>query len=147
MAGILLNIVPKRVFDFSSVRAYNFTQTLTVVERLDISQDIDAVLILRVHALINLGTPQNLIVFSLYPDGFTEDDPGMQFVGTSFGASITVNDAAATLYTSASTVRGHYARLLLANTLGDSSGTNAIITASVDLCLGSPDDTAMTHGI
>jgi hypothetical protein len=144
MAGALISILPKRVFDFSNVGSGS-TLKYTIAERIDISQYADAVVILRVHSAVASG---GSIAFELYGDGFTPEDPGMKFVtsGTlaSIGTTIVSSVVPPVLQTfgnavGTTNVSGRYA---LFRVTGARNGTNTSLTATVsaDLLLRSPDN-------
>ncbi|SRR6266540_5479101 len=135
MAGILVPLLPKRVFDFSKLQL-NTTQTLLIAERIDISQYIDGVIALRVHdAVLTGGT----ISFDLFGDGYCHEDPTLSFQTSSpFFSSVPVA-AAPALLTYGGTVLGHYAALRVSGNLTSASTLSA--TVSLDLILRTPDDT------
>jgi hypothetical protein len=135
VSGILWKAVPKRVFDFSN----SFTSlTFTVIERIDISQYIDCMLAVRVHtATVAGGASLN---FDLIGDGYTSDDPGLQFRTSSPLITSQAISASTTssLLSYGGTVHGHYAALVA--TVTKSSASALSVTASIDLILRSPDE-------
>jgi len=135
MAGILIPILPKRAFDFSSIS----TGTLhyfVLVERIDISQYIDGILAVRVHS-VTLGAVDSFHLY-LFGDGHTGQDPSMDFVtaSTLFDCSAYLSSAPG-LFTYGGTVLGQLARLVLV-AYHNAAGTFSI-TLSADLILRSPD--------
>jgi hypothetical protein len=76
VAGSILNILPPRVLDFGAVGMGN-SMTVTLRTRVDISQWLDATLLLRVRSLDVAGGAIDL--FSV-PASQSKDDPGIQFV-------------------------------------------------------------------
>jgi hypothetical protein len=138
MAGTILQVVPKRVFDFGGLSTGG-TQKLIVEQRIDISQYIDCMVALRVHAAnVASGTTIN---FDVFGDGFTEEDPGVPFMTSSplvSAQSITGSTGAQTLLTYGSTVRGHYAAVVA--TVNKVVAGTANATVSLDLVLRCPDD-------
>jgi len=135
MAGTIYKAVQKRVFDFSNTQSPSPPQFI-VVERIDISQYIDCMLAVRVHAA-TVTTGQ--VNFDLLADGYTDEDSGLAF-RTAF-ANITspaINASGSQFLTYGGTVRGHYATLV-ATVTKNAAGTLSV-TASIDLVLRSPDD-------
>jgi hypothetical protein len=141
MSGVRLQLVPKRFYDFGTLQLSQ-AQTLFVVERIDVSQYIDAVLVLRTHA-VNL-TGGTIQVF-LSADGFTEDDPDLVFVPTTPLISLNVTSPAPQLSTQLATVRGHYAVLGIVGQRTSNFALNA--TVSMDLILRNPDSAARPAGL
>lgn len=139
MAGVLVNVVPKRVFDFTNVSS-GFTESLYVAERIDVSQHADAIVVLRVHSVTATG---GTITFDLFGDGFTEEDPGLLFrTGSALFSSTQITSSMGSGPAFAAyggTARGHYAALRISGSRTASSTLTA--TVSVDLCLRSPDNT------
>jgi hypothetical protein len=134
MAGTLIKLVQKRVFDFSnSVSATS--PSLALVERIDISQFIDCMLAVRIHAA-TVTTGQ--ISFDLVGDGYTEDDPSLLFRTTPLFTSTAISASGINFVTYGGTIMGHYAALV-ANVTKTVAGTLAV-TASIDAVLRSPDD-------
>jgi hypothetical protein len=112
-----------------------------VVERIDVSQFIDAVLVLRTHAANLTG---GVIQVFLSADGFTEDDPDLIFVPATPLISLNVTSPAPQLSTQLTTIRGHYATLGI---LGQRNSANPLsATVSVDLVLRNPDDRGRAAG-
>jgi hypothetical protein len=138
MAGKILRLVNKRVIDFSNC-ATGTGPVYVLLERIDLSQYIDAMLAVRVHAVNVAGS--SFMTIDLYGDGYTDDDPGILFVtnGTYFSSTI-INSAviAPTLLTYGGTVAGHYGRLVANG--GKNSAGACSATISVDLILRTPDD-------
>jgi hypothetical protein len=146
MAGAVITILPKRVFDFSNLVAGGPSQQCIVAQRIDVSQFVDAVLVLRVHSAVASG---GTIAFEIYGDGHTEEEPGLQFVtsGTlaAIGTTISSSVAAPVLQTignasGTTNVSGRYA--LFRVTGNRTSAFTLSATVSADLVLRSPDNTA-----
>jgi len=138
MAGILLPLVPKRVFDFSTLQQMT-KQTVVIAERIDISQYVDGIIALRVHdAVLTGGT----ISVDLFGDGYCHEDPTQLFLTSSpFFASVPVA-AAPTLLTYGGTILGTYASLQISGNLTSAAALTA--TVSLDLILRTPDDESMS---
>jgi hypothetical protein len=138
MAGIKIQLLPKRVFDFANL-AVGGTQKMALVERIDVSQYTNAVVALQVH---NDGiTAGNSITFDLVGDGFTDDEPGLIFRTASplfTSTSLTFSDSPR-VFTYGGTARGHYAALVV--TANKAVAGFITATVSIDLILRSPDDT------
>jgi hypothetical protein len=140
MAGALIPLVPLRSYDFSNM-IVGTTQTLTVVERIDISQYIDCMITLRVHFSSVISGSIN---FDLYGDGFTDEDPSLPFRAGSalFSSSAILGSTWPLLLTYGGTVRGHYATLVV--TANKTGAGNLKATVSLDAVLRSPDPVVLT---
>lgn len=139
MSGISLPLLPKRVFDFGSL-ATGSTQTLRLVDRIDISQYVEGVLEVRVHAGVLTG---GQVTFDLLGDGYTDEDPGSQFItGFPLFSSVALSFAvqAPQLTTYGGTLRGHYASLRVTGLRLSAAALNA--TVSLSLILRCPNDRA-----
>ena len=135
MAGVVLPVLQKRVFDFGHIPVGS-AMVVTVAEHLDISQYTDCVLEVRTHESTLSG---GQIAVDLFGDGFTKDDPSLTFLTQSALISeITAPDAVG-LKTSAGTAFGHFATLVIRGVRTSISPLNAAL--SVDLILRTPDDT------
>jgi hypothetical protein len=135
MAGTLLPLIPKRVFDFGAL-ANSTTLQFPLVERIDVSRYIDCMVALRVHAASI--TTLNSLVFDLYGDGFTTEDPGLLFRTSSPLATQSVTAATPLLLTYGATVRGEFVTFILTATKAVAGNLSA--TVSVDLVLRTPDE-------
>lgn len=136
MAGAMIELLPKRVFDFGGLIPPS-TQQLTVAERIDVSQFTDGIVILRVHSVNAAG---GTITFDLLGDGETDEDPSIAFFANSPYFTATAIDStftAPTMRAYGGTVRGHYAELRITGNRTSGSPLNAAV--SVALCLRSPD--------
>jgi len=138
MAGLLVNAVPKRVVDFSSFFT-GFNSQYTLLERIDISQYVDCMVGLRIHA-INIASG-SVINFDVYGDGYTDDDPGLIFRSGSplfTSPAIGAGFPAPAFFTYGGTVHGHY--LSVVANAGKFVAGACSATISIDLALRSPDD-------
>lgn len=138
MSGIVVDLVPKRVFSFDTL-SVGQSQAITVLERIDVSQFTDGTVVLRVHTASASG---GTITFDLLAEGETDDDPALSFLGASpfFTAppiDSTFNATTPTMRAYGGTVRGHYATLRVTGSRTGASALNA--TVSVALSLRSPD--------
>ena len=139
MAGVVLNVLPKRIFDFGNYSSGR-SRCFAIAERIDISQYIDTVLIVRVHAL---SIADGTITFSVLPDGFSEEDPGVEFLDdTELFAPVTLTSAtpAPTLLVHGGIASGQYASIIIKGLQGTSLAA-LTATVSLDLWLRSPEDT------
>src|SRR5713101_3873802 len=136
MAGVMLKIVPKRVFDFGNIGPTPATQVMTVAERIDISQYIDCMVALRVHAADTSG---GTITFDLLGDGFTNEDPTLVFQTSSpLFSSLSISANNVVLLPYGGTVRGQYAAIRVSGNRTSANPLNA--TVSLDLVLRTPDN-------
>lgn len=141
MAGLLLNLIPKRVFDFGALQNGS-SQSLVIAEQINILQYCDGVLIIRVH---NASLTAGQIVMELLPDGHTDDD-SLIFVGSQgyFSAPIVLDSStqAGSMVAIGSVngaLGGQYAMLVVTG-IKMSASSNLAATLSVDLLLRSPED-------
>jgi hypothetical protein len=137
MAGEIIKILPKRLFNFSGL-AVGSTQVVTVAERVDISRYIDCMVALRSHGTdLSGGT----ITFDVYGDGYTLTDPSLTFrTSAPLFASITVPGFPAStpqLRTFGGTARGEFAALQVTATR--TAPNPLLATISIDLILREPD--------
>jgi len=137
MAGVVLNVIPKRVFDFTNF-AVGSTPSYTVVQRIDVSQYTDGVLEVRFH--VNNIPGGNTVSVNIFGDGYTDEDPASQFTTlTPLFAGLSVSGPQqAFIGTSGGTVYGHYAVIVVSATMA--SAITTAVTLSADLVLRSPDD-------
>jgi len=147
MASLLLNILPMRVYDFSSVLT-NQSQTVTVAERIDISQYCDGVMIVRTHSADCSGGGSILV--QAVADGYTRDDPtiSFQFASVYFSLPIGITGVVTVPTVQASAgaqagfggagLTGQYAAMLL--TASQGLGGSLKATLSIDLLLRNPDE-------
>jgi hypothetical protein len=137
MAGTLLNVLPKQVLDFGNI-GVGTNQYLVLAERIDISQYIDVVLVLRVHAM-SCGAA-SVMTFFVFPDGWCDEDPTINFISpfqVFTPAGVGGSDVFPTLRSFGGSVSGHYVALVVQGLRGDAGPLSASV--SVDLCLRSPD--------
>lgn len=138
MAAALIRLLPRRQFDFSALPA-GTSQKMIILERLDVSQHSDCIMVLRIHAASIAAT--NALSFDFYGDGFTENDPALDFRTASpllFSQAIDSAVVAPYLRTSGATVRGHFATLLVAATKPAAGSLKA--TVSLDVILRNADE-------
>jgi hypothetical protein len=134
MAGIVQTILPKRLFDFGNL-AVSATQTLVVLERIDISQYDDAILVVRTHdASLAGGTISAFLV----TDGWCDEDPAISFIGSSAIAGPVTIAAGPSLGISGASIFGQFAALIVSGSRSVGSPLSA--TLSIDLCLRNPDE-------
>jgi len=142
MAGLLLNLVPKRLFDFGGLQV-GATQSFVFAEQINILEYCDGVLITRVHS-VSLSSGN--IQVQLRPDGHTDED-SLIFAGHSpgyfiFPALLDSSTTAGTLVAMGNDVgefHGEYAQLVVSATkLINAPFLSAVL--SVDLLLRSPED-------
>jgi hypothetical protein len=89
MRGMNWPVLAKRLVDFSTL-ATPGGQEIVLVDRIELVRWRELSLKIRVHSHTLTGT--NTIAINVYPQSWTSEDPGMQFVAgvaatTSFGAS------------------------------------------------------------
>lgn len=77
MSGIVVEVTPKRSFNFDDLDQ-NTTQTLTIAERIDVSQWPIGYLMVNVFSAAISST--STITVSVQPDGFTTEDPSVSFI-------------------------------------------------------------------
>lgn len=136
MAAALITILPKRLYDFTNL-SVSQTQNYTVVERIDISQFVDGVIILRVHSCtVTSGT----ITFAVYGDGFTAEDPSVKFTTAAslISTQLVSGVVAPVLQTQGvtGTLLGRYALFRIS---GNRTSGTLKAEVSADLLLRSPD--------
>jgi hypothetical protein len=132
MAGIRMNVIPKRVFDFSNI-AVGATQDLIVAERIDVSAYVDCMAALRVHSIDRSG---GLLGFQLWLDGYSEDEPGRSFQNLIFG-HLPIGTTAPFLMTLGGSGLGEF---LAVHAFGNrTSAAPLVATVSLDLILRCPD--------
>lgn len=138
MSGLLLNLIPKRTYDFSALISGN-SETLFIAERIDASQHSNSSLIVRVHTASCAG---GTITFNTFKDGFTTDDPATKFFAATGAPPLTINNstvAPTLLAVTGNAFVGHYVALSIVGSRTTVGSISA--TVSVDLCLRSADDT------
>lgn len=143
MAGVLLNLIPKREFNFNSVRVGE-TQSFVIAEQIDISQYCDGILLTRLHAVSCGGG--NIFLF-MTPDGYTPRD-SLVFSGsavnyfnhnTIIGPPSTAGTVIAQGGTPGS-FGGEFAMVNIKAIRAFAMPLELRATISVDLLLRSPDD-------
>ena|SRR5258706_14644986 len=132
MAGSLLKVLPKRIFDFGHL-VVGQTQSLYLAERIDISQYNDGMAALRVHAITLTG---GTISLTIHGDGYTDEDPGLIFRST-ISASGSLGSTAPALVTWGATIRGNYMAIDITGNRTSAAALSA--TLSLDLILRTPD--------
>ncbi len=146
MAGLLLSILPMRRYDFTSLQNGQSNSRI-VAQRIDISQYITGILIVRVHAADCAG---GIIEPELIQDGYTPEDPARTFQEPdpyfSEGTLIDSSTVAPVLLAGATggpdSFAGEFAALKISGTRTSSNPALRIkATISADLLLRSPDDT------
>ena len=136
MAGVVLQVVPKRVLDFSNL-ASGTTQDLVLAQGIDISQYSEVSLMVRVHdnsgTWPSLGTPK-IEIFG-QTDGRTFEDPGLLFAGSTLLGTATVASGtaqAAYFVNSLGSNVGSMVRIVARGTRGGATNT-VKATLSVDI--------------
>jgi hypothetical protein len=126
-----------RQYDCSGL-AVGTSQQITVAERIDVSEFIDCMLVVRVHSVALAAS--NSMVVDVYGDGHSEEDSGLQFVTSSPLFTSQALSALTTPYmlSYGGTVRGEFVSVVLTATKVSASSCRA--TISVDLILRSPDE-------
>jgi hypothetical protein len=133
MAGMVMQLVPRRTFDFTHLIPGAPSTKLVVAERIDVSQYNDGVLEIRVHDSTFGG---NLVSFELREDGFYDEDPGLIFEGAVIANKL-LNEVKPQYIPIYTPLRGTFVRLVL--TAFKSGGTTFTGTFSVDLVARSAD--------
>jgi hypothetical protein len=136
MAGKLIQILPKRAYDFSTMRL-GTSQRIVLAEHIDISEYIDCIVAARINSITAGGS--NTISLDIYGDGYTDDDPSLSFLTAAPLFSSVLLTTAPFLVTYGGTIRGHYASAIMTATRGQMGALK--ITMSADLVLRCPDDT------
>jgi len=137
MAGRVLQLVPKRVYDFGGL-ATGGAQGMAISERIDVSRHIDCIVALRLHALAMAAG--NTIKFDVFGDGYTEEDSSLLFqTGTVLFSTTTLTSSASApqLFTYGGTIRGQYAKLVVNASKTVAGSISA--TVSIDLILRTPN--------
>lgn len=136
MSALVVALMPKREFNVAGMSA-GTNQRMAIVERVDVSQYTDCIMVVRIHAL-NL-TAGNSLSFDFWGDGFTDDDPALAFRTATPLLSYLVDAQVTTpfLGTLGAIVRGHLATLMFTATRGASTAT---ATVSIDLVLRGADE-------
>ena len=86
LAEVPIVSVPEMVFSFPGLA--NGSQQLTVLERIDLLQWRE--LTLRVHVHSHTLTGSNVISVALYPQSWTEEDPGLIFIDANSAGGTTI---------------------------------------------------------
>lgn len=143
MAGKVVQLIPKRTFDFGSIRL-GATLSLILAEQIDISQFCEGILLTRVHGASMAGGSLSL---QLVPDGYTPRDVlTFQAESSSYFNLTTVVDASSSageliaLGGNDGEFGGEYVMLQLNATRLAPSPAPIIASISVDLLLRTPDD-------
>jgi hypothetical protein len=136
MAGRLIPILPKRVFDFTGV-AVGATQQIVLAERVDVSEFIDCMLVVHSFSVPAFVTMN----IDVYGDGFTQEEPNMLFrTSAPLFASTTINSATY-IFPYGGTVRGQFVTLVLSANRS-APGGGSTWTAAAHMILRSPDNVA-----
>lgn len=93
MSGAIIEICPPRNFDFTHVAAPGSgtnTLSIPVAERLEVTPWTEGALVVRVHS-INIYDPNDSIELVVSPDGSTEEDPSVLFIGTAVATRTLTN--------------------------------------------------------
>lgn len=83
MPGVVIDICPPRIFDFSNVKALAGAAALSVkvAERIDVRRWTEGALLVRVHSF-TLGDVDDSIDVAVSPEGFTYEDPTANFTAS-----------------------------------------------------------------
>lgn len=136
MSGVLLELLPKRVFTFSTI-AVGTSEAVTVAEHIDVSEYTDCILGVRSHAADFSG---GTIVVQLFWDGATEDDPTLTFRSSAPPISFDVSNSnlIPRYRTKGVYARGRYAALVV---MGSRTSSNPLtVTLSAEMALRRPPD-------
>jgi len=133
MAGALLTVVPKRVYDFGATSVGSIA-VITAAERIDVTGYVDCMLAVRVHAATLSG---GTIAVDIFGDGFTPEQPALPFRTALPLFTSGVIPAAVALVTYGGTVHGQYIALQISG--NRTSASSLVATLSIDLVLRSPD--------
>ena len=140
MAGQRINLVPKRMFDFSSL-AMSTQISITLAEQIDVLQYCDAIVVTRVHAASLAGGD---LTVQLQPDGHVDGDSslyaiqGLSYFGYPITLNSSVNAGAAMVAGNVDPLHGQFAKLIM--TASKYTAANLSATLSIDLLLRSPED-------
>lgn len=89
MSGLALPVMPKRIVDFATLPVGGI-QELVLSDRVGLVHWRELTLRVRVHSHTLVGN--NQIAIRVYPQSWTEEDPGIQFLATATtAASITAS--------------------------------------------------------
>jgi hypothetical protein len=140
MAGVVVNVIPKTTYDFSSLTVPSQSSNIPIGPTIEITQFTFVGLIVRLHAS-NMSASNQLIV-SLTEDGFL-DGSAQAFPGTPYDSNVVfVGTDAAPL------ARFYYTRLnsqyVSATVAGYLSAAPFSASISVDVYLQNGDETPMT---
>jgi len=84
MAGRVIRLVPKSLYEFNSLGAGGQT-TVALAQRIDVSQYTDLTLMVRAHS-VNIPSGSGTLTVRAVADGHTDEDPAQFFIeGTSLG--------------------------------------------------------------
>ena len=90
MPGVVMEISPKRTFNFDGLAA-NQNATINIVDRVDVSQWTEGQLMVNVHSE-DIGASATMLV-EVYADGYTDEDPSVEFTGAAAIATVTLNSS------------------------------------------------------
>lgn len=129
MAGRVIRVCPPRDFDFSAVEA-NEDETVTVLERIDVSQYDALDLIVRLHSA-TLPTPGTLKV-QVVSDGYTPDDPSQDFFSGALGG-ITFDDDPTAPTVRVNSISAGLGAMIAVQVIGAQESTPVTISARVSI--------------
>jgi hypothetical protein len=89
MRGVALPVIPKRFFDFANLA--NGQQEVILADRIPLIEWRELTLLVRVHSHTLTGT--NTIAINVYPQSWTAEEPGLQFLTGSAAAQTTIGTA------------------------------------------------------
>lgn len=137
MAGIVMQIVPKRTLDFNNL-ANLTTEDIVLAQGIDVSQWREVSLMIRVHAttLTTVGT----ITLFAQTEGRTAEDPGVLFFDSTLRGSQVLSNAQAVGFYTVNTVGTNLGSMIRVVARGNRTTvgtTNMTVDVSVDLSLKS----------
>ena len=134
MSGILLPVLPKRTYDFTGLDL-SVPESQLILERIDASEFVEAIVILRVHSASAAG---GTIKIQLYEDGYCKWDPGLKFLQNIAALQIDSTTVAPKLIASGRVVQGQLISLGIEG--NRTSAAQLTATISIDLCLRTSED-------
>jgi hypothetical protein len=137
MAGTVLQVVPKRTLDFTSVSSGSGqAQEVVLAQGIDVSAWREVSLMVRAHSTTFGGNVGQIDIYA-YMEGRTPEDPGILFTNTTSLGTVTINSSTvAPLYsvTSLGSNVGSMIKIAAKGTRTTSLGSNALkADVSIDL--------------
>ncbi len=129
MTGRTIRVCPPRDFDFSGLAASQ-EEIVTVGERIDVSQYDELDLIVRLHEG-TLPTPGVLTV-RVVSDGFTPDDPSVDFFGAPVG-DVTFDDEPTAPTLRVTSISSGLGAMIAVQVVGTQAASPVTISARVSI--------------